>query len=208
VKDVRFPKLTRECFVPKKGVLKVSDKLSDAVAYIGTNSMGKPNAVIFYGKQAQPVSNYYYQTVARRDAAVAQAFKDRQVWLAYKNQRKAERVAFVHTYKVGDLFKTCWGYDQTNVEYFEVVEVKGKHLVLREIAQKTVQDGRDSGKCVPLPGQYLKPRYEGDTTGAPIKRLATQYGVKIDDVRSASFVKPELVAGVPVYSPAYYSWGH
>jgi hypothetical protein len=204
---VRF-KMPREFYIPK-GSTKIADPLSDAVAYLyPVRSEKNTGATIFYGKQAKPVTNYIYRDAARRDAAVASAFERRRKWLAFKAERRAERVAFVPTYKVGDLFRTCWGYDQTNVEYFEVVEVKGKHVIVREIAQKTIQTGHDQGTTVPLPGQFLSPRYEGDGRGVPLRRLAQKGGIKIDAVRSASFCKPELVAGVPVYSPAYYSWGH
>jgi hypothetical protein len=202
---VRF-KFTREFYIPK-GATKVADKLSDAVAYL-TMAGTRPCATIFFGKQAKPISNYSYRDETRRATAVSLAFESRRKSLAFKTEQRAKRVAFVPTYKVGDLFRTSWGYDQTNVEYFEVIEAKGKYVTVREIAQKTVQTGHDQGKCVPLPGQFLKPRYEGDDRGLPLRRLAQQGGIKIDDVRSASFCKPEMISGVPVYSPAYYSWGH
>lgn len=204
-------KFNREWYIPKNSS-KVTDKLSDAVAYLSqfSDKFGntKLRATVFYGKQAKPVADYSFKTVERRNAAVAEYFTARQKSLAFKTAHKAARTSWVPDYKVGDLLRTSWGYDQTNVEYFEVIEIKGKHLILREIAQKTVQTGHDQGKCVPLPGQYLTPRYDGDDRGLPIRRLAQQNGARICDVRWASRCKPEMVAGVPVYSPAYYSWGH
>lgn len=207
---MRF-KFDREFYIPK-GATKISDKHSDAVAYLyparTPKNAGKVGAVIFFGKQAKPISNYIYRDEARRAEAVASAFKSRRETLAYKEERKSKRVAWKHDYKIGDLFKTNWGYDQTNVEYFEVIEIKGKHLILREIAQEHVQTGFDQGKCVPLPGKYLNPRFEGDDQGVPIRRLAQEGGVRICDVRWASRCKPQLIGGVPVHTPAYYSWGH
>jgi hypothetical protein len=203
---MRF-KFTREFYIPK-GATKVTDKLSDAVAYLYPWTNGKAGAAIFFGKQAKPVTNYTYRDEARRNAAVGLAFVSRRKSLAFKAERRAERTAWVPDYKVGDLFRTCWGYDQTNVEYFEVIEAKGKYVIVREIAQETITTGFNQGKTVPMPGQFLNPRYEGDKQGLPLRRLAQKGGIKIDDVRSASLCKPEIIGGVPVHQPAYYSWGH
>jgi hypothetical protein len=52
-------------------------------------------------------------------------------------------------YAVGGVWYTSWGYDQTNVEFFEVVRDTGKSVVLRRI-KAAVQDGR----LYPVPGEY------------------------------------------------------
>ena len=41
--------------------------------------------------------------------------------------------------KVGDIFYSSWGYDQTNIDFYEVVGVtkSGKSVKIREIAKKT-----------------------------------------------------------------------
>lgn len=204
-------KFTRDFYIPK-GATKVVDKFSDAVAYLyaarSAKNAGKVGAMVFYGKQAKPVSDFIYRDEARRAAAVGIAFESRRKSLAFKAERKAKRTDWVPDYKVGELLRTHWGYDQTNIEYFEVVEVKGKHVILREIAQETIATGHDQGKCVPMPGQYLTPRHESDERGKPLRKLAQESGVRICNVRWASRCKPTMVAGVPVYEPQYYSWGH
>lgn len=46
-------------------------------------------------------------------------------------------------YDVGAIWKTSWGYDQTNVEFFQVVRETGASIVLRRIgADVDVRDGR------------------------------------------------------------------
>jgi hypothetical protein len=172
-------KLTREFFIPK-GAIKVADRQSDAVAYLypSTNANGKPAAVVFYGKSDKPVSRHYYLSEKQREQAVTRAFEGRRITLAEKAKRRAERTAWVPDYKVGDVLHTCWGYEQTNVEFFEVVEVRGKHLILRELQQERTETGWQQGTCRPVPGKYR-------ANEAPIRRLAQQHGVKIDDVRTA-----------------------
>lgn len=38
--------------------------------------------------------------------------------------------------KVGDIFYTSWGYDQTNVEFFKVVRVSASSVWVQETGQK------------------------------------------------------------------------
>jgi hypothetical protein len=64
--------------------------------------------------------------------------------------KKVEKVN-IHGVKVGDIFVMSWGYDQTNVDYFQVVELKGSQMVkIREIASKFVR------AASPMSG-YVKP---------------------------------------------------
>lgn len=54
--------------------------------------------------------------------------------------------------KVGDVFVMSWGYDQTNVDFFQVVEIKGAQMVkIREIAQR-VTDRESAGMS-----EYVRP---------------------------------------------------
>ncbi|MCW7416708.1 hypothetical protein OHC89_26490 [Escherichia coli] len=40
------------------------------------------------------------------------------------------------TIRIGDIFHTHWGYEQTNIEFYQVVSLHGKKTVgLREIAR-------------------------------------------------------------------------
>jgi hypothetical protein len=37
---------------------------------------------------------------------------------------------------VGDIFVCSWGYDQTNIDYYKVMEVKNKSVVIAGIGQE------------------------------------------------------------------------
>ena len=43
--------------------------------------------------------------------------------------------------KIGDIFHTSWGYDQTNTEYFQVVKISptGKTCQVRQIGARTIK---------------------------------------------------------------------
>ena len=61
--------------------------------------------------------------------------------------------------KVGDIFYTSWGYEQTNVEFFKVVKLVGKASVeVQELSKVYVSGDGWSGKVVP--SEELQPNGE------------------------------------------------
>jgi len=59
-------------------------------------------------------------------------------------------------YKAGDMLKMSWGYDQTNVDFFEVTRVIGKAMIeIRKVVSKVVRGaGSPAEYVVPVPGEY------------------------------------------------------
>lgn len=55
-----------------------------------------------------------------------------------KERRAQAKAKFQNPYKVGDILHHSWGYDQTNCDFYQVVEVKKASVVLRKIGAKTV----------------------------------------------------------------------
>lgn len=55
------------------------------------------------------------------------------------------------TVRVGDIFVSSWGYDQTNVDFYKVLNVKNKTAVLVEIGQTRNYTGHMQGICIPDP---------------------------------------------------------
>ena len=193
---MRFSLNTREFNVPAakfKAVL-VKDKKSDAIAYIWTQpGIGGAEYFlmkVFYGKQGKPAAYYRYKTAQEREAAVKRFFVARQEVGAYKSKRAAERKAFVNPYQVGQIFRCSWGYDQTNIDYFEVVARTEKTVTVREIAAKSVETSSMIGQCTPLPGSFI---------GKPKKCIVKGEYVKISSCQTGFPLAPMMIAGVPVY---------
>lgn len=72
-------------------------------------------------------------------------------------QSRSER-SKPHTYKVGDVVYNSWGYDQTNVDFYQVTRATNNFVWLREISSALVPDkgvGPMSGKVIAKPGQFL-----------------------------------------------------
>lgn len=60
-----------------------------------------------------------------------------------------------HGVKVGDLFYTSWGYDQTNIEWFQVVGVTAAMATVRPIKGRIVEGGGWKGKSEPVKDEFI-----------------------------------------------------
>lgn len=61
--------------------------------------------------------------------------------------------------KVGDIFYNSWGYDQTNIDWYQVVALTktGKSVKVRPIAGKIKETGFMSGESTPIKGKFTGP---------------------------------------------------
>jgi hypothetical protein len=60
-----------------------------------------------------------------------------------------------HGAKVGDILVSLWGYDQTNVDFYEVTAVTRSTVVIRRIAAERDYTGSMVGHARPLAGEFL-----------------------------------------------------
>jgi hypothetical protein len=119
-----------------KGATKVSFKGLDAEAYLFPSQIGgKPAACFFAGNSAKPLWRYHFpneEQRARRIAGQVEALKARAESTA---KRKAE-ASTPSKIEPGHILVTCWGYDQTNREFFKVIAKRGaRTLVVQELQQ-------------------------------------------------------------------------
>jgi hypothetical protein len=106
------------------GAIRVADKRSSAVVYLYTTSRGAPAAIAYHGRAEKQDWWHSFKDEARREAYVRSFFAGRQAIEQRARDRRAERSAFRHGYKVGDLFRAMWGYDQTNIDLYDPGLVK------------------------------------------------------------------------------------
>jgi hypothetical protein len=184
------------------GAVKVQSKQSPALVFVFASSKGKPSVKAFVSEKAVNHCGFYsFASPAAREKWVREFFAGQAARAAAKAKRAAEKKAWVPDFKVGDILKGSWGYDQTNVDYFEVVAVKGKMLEICELEQEQSGDGYGgSSKCVPLPGAYAKPER--------FRVRAQQGGVKSPVHGYLHKMEPKIIAGVPVYEASYWSADH
>jgi len=132
------------------------------------NGPGRCVVKIWRGKQSKPFAYYSFKTPEKREDYITKAKKDAQEIHNYKENRKAEKAQanseMVNPFQVGDIIGNSWGYDQTNVDFYQVVEVGKKSVKLRSIGQESVpgSEGFMSCQVVPAKDKFLsKSTHEG-----------------------------------------------
>lgn len=126
-------------YIPENGTM--TEKYN-AVVYAYTSGVdGKPAAVAYIGKQSKAYFHYRFMNEAQRAEHVEKFFGDAKRLCEYKAERKAGKQA-AHTIKVGDILYASWGYEQTNINFFQVVAVTKGTVTFGEIAQNVVDGSR------------------------------------------------------------------
>lgn len=112
---------------------------------------------LWRGKGEKPHSFYRYPTLDRAVDDFERLVKAEQTKIADRAAAKKARRSFKASdhWAVGDVGTYSWGYEQTNIEYYEVVEVKAKTIVIRRIARAAAEDGWLQGTCQPKRGHYI-----------------------------------------------------
>jgi hypothetical protein len=114
-------------------------------------------ALGFFGKAQKPAFHYRFKSEEQRATFIKEQVAAGERTQQHRAGRAAQRKAFVPSLAVGDILRESWGYDQTNINYYEVVSVSGKRVTVREIAQTSQETGYMSGRCSPKPGDYIGP---------------------------------------------------
>jgi hypothetical protein len=186
------------------GSITIKPKGIDAVIYVGNREGGGLYAVGYIGTAARPSFNYRFKTAEARDKYLAEWSANLAANMEHKAKRATERkekLAKPCGLKVGDVLYGSWGYDQTNVEFWEVTKMIGPRMVeIRELCTETEATGYLCGKAVPLPGKY--------TDKAPLrKKVDADDGVKLFDWGCwLHKAQPVSIEGKPAgFKPVYWS---
>jgi hypothetical protein len=147
---------------------------------------GRPWIVIYNANRRpgrhfpKPVLNLSFRTWEQAEVRIASEIAARVKWEESKKARAAERMAYRHDFKVGDILYTSWGYDQTNIEFFQVVAIPTpKSITVREIASAMPrgEEGFMCGYVVAVKDSFI---------GEPITKLVSTSGsIRFESYRYA-----------------------
>lgn len=146
-------------YIPKEFDQTRSNK--HGVVYYTEGVAGRyPEAIAFTGKARK--SAWYYSFsgktgLERMHAHIDSYLKGLEAHFAEKEKYKAARAAVVASdfFKVGDIVSNSWGWEQTNVDWYQVVGVTKKFVDLRPIAGKLTEYTQAmAGYSIPIPGKF------------------------------------------------------
>lgn len=129
------------------------------VVYFG-EIHGKFLCMGFSGKRSKNDFYYSYSTKEAMCEKIEKYLKSLVEVHEYKQAAKKKQKEANENVKVnvGDIFVTSWGYDQTNVDFYQVVEVKAKTVIIKSIASKTVEGSSyyDSCRVKPIKDKFIE----------------------------------------------------
>lgn len=113
-----------------------------------------------FRKSPRPFAHYRFRSPENR-AAWMKAEEEKDT--AATVRRAARRVMLVtarqnlvNPFKVGEILFNSWGWEQTNIDWYEVVATGKKSVTLQRIHGQTVETGFMCGTTVPLPGRPVE----------------------------------------------------
>lgn len=130
---------------------------------VASNGMERWTLTLFAGKASKPLVHAMYRTENQAMAEVRQWVTIRTRHAEEKALRSQERRNYVPEVSLGDIYVCSWGYDQTNVDFYQItgISTTGKSVMVRRIESRVASSS--SGQDMVLP---VKDRF---TQHAPIK---------------------------------------
>lgn len=168
-----------------KGWQKITAKDLSCAVYVKTcERTGRYLATGYRGKALKPAFSYYYTSEQSRAARVSE-------WISATMETRERYQRKARALVVGDVLRSSWGYDQTNIDYYVVLETFGAFgVVIAECGKNSEDTGCMQGKCVPDPSRIV---------GAPMRKQCDGDSVKINSFIYASKIEPQMIAGAKVY---------
>lgn len=77
---------------------------------------------------------------------------------------------------VGDILVSSWGYDQTNIDYYQVIAVTASSVRIREIGAAVVRRTEFHNYVAPVAGDFIELKERDDAT-ARSNKIRTAKGV-------------------------------
>lgn len=202
---------------------------------INTNTEFNSTEISFEGKPSEAIREalkalrfrwhnvkkvwYGYKDAETVEAALAGAEgkKTTETKTAAKKTEKANKYGV----KVGDIFESSWGYEQTNVDFFQVISLVGETSVrVRQVCPELIKEdaicGMSADRTYKLTNELLPPSRSSifieDQENGDLKRLKPGYDkdpdvanqnchFKLDSFASAHKCNGETVK---VYESWYY----
>lgn len=161
----------------------------------GASEDGFYRAIAYTGKQGKPAWHLRFRT---EEARLTYLTKWAEGLHAHDEARRkvAEERKAPHEMVPGDVLCAVWGWEQTNVDYYQVTRTSARCVWVRPIAGQRKPTGYMQGDCVPLAGHF---------TGEETRHTVSFGAVKIDYCRRAFRVQYKEVGGVRVYEVGHYT---
>lgn len=132
----------REYYSSKENFKEFKTSVDNVVFYINETDL---TAVAFSGKRGKKDWGYRFKSMTELEEFVdfyaAKIFKRNEAKENRKIENKIAKQNAMNNIKIGDIFTTSWGYEQTNRDFFQVVGKPSRSKVsVRMIKSETTKE--------------------------------------------------------------------
>jgi hypothetical protein len=173
--------IPRDSYLPPevRGTAPILPEDTDLAIWKFENDRGGICAIAFAGKQNKPLWYNSFRSESQRDHKIEETIRGRKQTLDFKEKRQQERREFKHEFNVGDILYASWGYDQTNIDYYQVITILGPSMVaIREIGKDIDHSNGHTDYVVPVPNHFTGPLLR--------KKVSPGHYVRLNSFSSAS----------------------
>lgn len=143
----------------------LTSKLAKVTFALKTDSVsGRVRLKAWRGGAAAPAWDWTFKNAANAETYAADFVRTVQKVETEKARRAEEKKAARQALRasdhwaVGDVVYTSWGYDQTNVEYFQITQLKNRSVVVRQVCTNNSNHGQPGGgKVAPRRFEFTGP---------------------------------------------------
>lgn len=155
-------------------------------------------AMIYHGRKNKPSWHHRFKTIEEMMLSIDKAIKSQYDLNVIKEKQIIEKRVLAEKHRenvqVGDIFHTSWGYDETHVEFFQVLEKVSKSKVkIQQVQSIRISEGYNTAQVKAQPFDFI---------GEPKICTVNAYGSisKADQYGNSAYVGTK-------HQAHYISWG-
>jgi len=114
-----------------------------------------------------------------------------------EQEKKVKIQSQPHNFKVGEILYDSWGYDQTNIDFYQITRISKGCIWIREINLESVKDtSYDSDQVIPCKNKFI---------GEEKKKRVVRTSWKPE-----GYISSDISGTLSQYdgTPKHRSWGH
>ena len=147
-------KQSRAFYIPKEYTEKRLGANKGTEVYLFKDKNGRPSAKGFKGRAQKPTFHYYYPNEEQRELSLKR-WMDAEAELAIKKENDRKKRRAPHSLNIGDILSSSWGWEQTNVDFYQVISLPSPFFVeIRKIASELENENRLQGKASPIKDKF------------------------------------------------------
>lgn len=162
------------------------------------NNESKPVAIFYAGTKSK--RDWYYRFSNKEDMMVrinSDIKKYRKIAEEkLQNKLATKALKAEDHFKLGDIIVNTWGYEQTNVNFYQVVRLTAKKIFIKEICKNYTETGFMSGNSTPIPNKFK-------TNGDECQLGMRKYGDKVFLTHPKKYFYFRVWDGQPEYESHY-----